>query len=100
MTDTASEARTTTELRGSVLEVVRELHAGGRSDELLAVVSKLVSRNEELERLVTTLRESKNRGEHISVDQLDLFLNKLRELAGGELVKADEKLAATAKEKG
>ncbi|MDP9149144.1 MAG: IS66 family transposase, partial [Myxococcota bacterium] len=100
VTDAASEARTTTELRGSVLEVVRELHAGGRSDELLAVVSKLVSRNEELERLVTTLRESKNRGEHISLDQLDLFLNKLRELAGGELVKADEKLAAMAKENG
>jgi transposase len=100
VTDAASEARTTTELRGSVLEVVRALHAGGRSDELLAVVSKLVSRNEELERLVTTLRESKNRGEHISVDQVDLFVNKLRELAGGELVKADEKLAATAKENG
>lgn len=83
-----------------MLDVVKELHAGGRSDELLAVVSKLVSRNEELERLITRLSESKNRGEHISVDQLDLFLNKLREVAGGALAEADQNLAAAAKENG
>jgi transposase len=92
VTDAAGEARTT-ELRGSVLDVVRELHAGGRSDEL-------VSRPAELERLITKLRESKNRGEHITVDQLDLFLDKLREVAGGALAQADQNLATTAKENG
>ena len=100
MTSAAAGKSKRTELRGSVLDVVRELHAGGRSEDLFAVVSKLVSRNEELERLITKLRESKNRGEHISVDQLDLFLNKLREMAGGALAEADQKLATTAKENG
>ena len=77
------------ELRGSVLEVVGELHDGGKKPELLAVVAKLVARNVELERLISKLRESKNRGEQISPDQLDLFIDKLREAMGGELAEAD-----------
>lgn len=87
-------------MRGPVLDVVKELLAGGHDKEVVAVVAKLVARNEELERLVSKLRESKNRGEHISVDQLDLFLDKLREVAGGTLAEADQKLAAAAKENG
>jgi transposase len=100
VTDAASEASTKTELSGTVLDVVKELYARGRGEELVAVVAKLVARNEELERLLANLRASKNRGEHVSTEQLDLFLNKLREAAGGALAKADDKLATTAKENG
>lgn len=83
-----------------MLDVVKELLAAGHDDAAVAVVAKLVARNEELERLITKLRESKNSGEHVSVDQLDLFLDKLREAAGGALAEADQKLAAAAKENG
>jgi transposase len=87
-------------MRGSVLDVVRALFANGRGDELLEVVAKLVSRNEELERLLAKMREGRNRGEHISSAQLDLFLDKLREHAEGDLAKANEKLEEAAKENG
>jgi transposase len=97
---TAKETSAKTELRGPVLDVVKELLAEGHNEALVAVVAKLVARNEELERLISKLRESKNRGEHISVDQLDLFLTKLREAAGGTLADADQKLAEAAKENG
>jgi transposase len=100
VTSAASEASTKTELRGTVLDVVKELLAGGHNEELVAVVAKLVARNEELERLITNLRDRKNRGEHISVEQLDLFMNKLREAAGGALAAADQKLADAAKQNG
>ena len=39
-------------VRGTVVDVVRELLARGRGEELLAVVSKLVARNAELEQLL------------------------------------------------
>jgi transposase len=88
-----------TEVRGPVLEVVRELLAGGRSEELLAVVSKIVARNAELESLVAKMREP-NRREHVSSDQLDLFLNQLLVAMGGELGEADAKLKDTAEDHG
>lgn len=92
MSDTTSTGAAKAELRGSVLEVVRELFAGGRGDDLFAVVTKLVSRNEELELLLAKLRESRNRGEHVSTAQLDLFIDQLRTAMGGELSEADQKL--------
>lgn len=100
MTSATTKASTKTELRGPVLDVVKELLATGHDEQVVAVVAKLVARNEELERLIAKLRESKNRGEHISVDQLDLFLDKLREVAGGALDEADQKLAEAAKQNG
>jgi transposase len=97
---TGAKAATSKELRGSVLDVLRDLLQSGRDDEVLALVAKLVMRNQELELLLTKLRESKNRGEHVSAAQLDLFLNKLREQAGGELGAANQALEAAAKENG
>jgi cytochrome oxidase assembly protein ShyY1 len=49
---TATETRTssTVELRGDVLEVLQALLAEGRSNEVVALVTKLVSRNSELEK--------------------------------------------------
>lgn len=99
VTGAASDADTKT-VRGPVLDVVKSLLAGGHNEELVGVVAKLVARNEELERLLAHLRSSKNRGEHISVAQLDLFLNKLREAAGGALAEANQKLTEKAKENG
>jgi len=88
-----------TEVCGPVLEVIRELLAGGRSEELLAVVGKIVARNAELELLVATMREP-NRRERVSSDQLDLFLNGLLVSMGGELGEADAKLKDTAESHG
>ena len=45
--DTTKQAR-----RRPVLEVLRELLADGRTEEVMAIVVKLVSRNTELERLL------------------------------------------------
>src|SRR5260370_42711703 len=87
------------EVRGTVLEAVRELLAGGRGEELLAVVSKLVARNAELELLLAKLRD-KNRRERVSSDQLDLFMDKLLAAMGGELTEADAKLNDAAEENG
>src|SRR5260370_29160410 len=87
------------EVRGTVLEVVRELLAGGRGEELLAVVSKLLARNAELELLLAKLRD-KNRRERLSSHPLDLFMDKLLAPMGGELTEADAKLNDAAEENG
>jgi transposase len=96
-TKSAEPAKTT--LRGSVLDVVRDLLADGRRDELLEVVGKLVARNEELEVLLGKVRE-RNRRERVSGDQLDLFLTQLLAAMGGELAEADAKLKDTAEQNG
>ena len=97
-------ASTTTEpkkeLRGSVLDVVRQLLASGHDAEVVALFTALVSRNSELELLLAKLRAGKNRGEHLSSTQLDLFLNKLRELTDGEIADANKKLEDAAKTNG
>ncbi len=98
---TASTTETRTkELRGSVLDVLRELLVGRHDDEVIALVTQLMARNHELEVLLGKLRESKNRGEHISTDQLDLFLGKLTMLSSGALADANEKLDEAAKKNG
>jgi transposase len=90
----------TKELRGAPLEVLATLLNGfERSDEVLAVVAKLVARNRELELLLGKLRESKNRGERMSRDQLDLFLKEAaQEASDEELAAANQQLAAVVEE--
>jgi hypothetical protein len=46
----------------------------GHDDEVIALVATLVARNRELELVLAKLRESKNRGERVPREQLDLFL--------------------------
>jgi len=87
------------ELRGTVLDVVRELLEKGRGEEIIEVVSKLVSRNAELEVLLGKLRD-RNRRERVSNDQLDLFIDKLRAAVDGELADADARLNDTAEKNG
>lgn len=97
-----AEAATQTELKGSVLDMLQKLLASGRNEEILALVTKLVQRNRELELLLAKARAGKNHGEQISQEQLDFFLDQLRAQAQeqGELEKADRELEATAKENG
>jgi transposase len=90
----------TTERRGPPVDVVRELLGEGRTEEVLAVVAALVSRNRELEMLLAKMRESRNRGERVSSEQLALFAKLLREQTGGELSEADHKLAEAAEKYG
>ncbi len=92
---------TKSELRGEPLDVVRELLGPGPvAQQVLSVVAALVSRNRELEMLLAKMRESRNRGEHISAEQLALFTKLLREQSGGELSEADRKLAEAAEQNG
>jgi transposase len=78
----SAAAATTTdekrEVRGTVLDVLRELLTGAtNASEILALFGKVVARNEELELLCAKLRERRNRGEQISTAQLDLFIAEL-----------------------
>jgi transposase len=81
---TAGAARKKRTVRGPVLEVLRELLTSGHDDEVIALVAKLVARNRELELLLAKLRESKNRGERVPREQLDLFLATLHASSEGE----------------
>lgn len=87
-------------LRGEVLEVLRQLLAGGRTDEVIALVAKLLSRNRELELLLAKMRESRKRGEGVSQAQLDLFLDKLKGESEAQLAKANTQLQQTSSEHG
>lgn len=92
-------ARTTADgaTRGKVLDVLRSLLDDGRDDAVVKLFHQLVARNEELELLLAKIRESKNRSERVSRDQLDLFIDKLHEEADAELQAANDKLEKTAK---
>lgn len=83
-----------------MLEVLRELLAGGNTDEVMALVAKLVARNRELELLLAKVRESRNRGEHLTAGQLDLFLEQARNEANPDRAEANRKLEEAAEEHG
>src|SRR5688572_19470915 len=82
-------------LSGRIIEVVRELLGQpDRTEEIMTIIARLVSRNEDLERLVMQLRNGKNHHEHISRDQLALFVAQAaRAATDAELSTADEDLA-------
>jgi len=85
-------------LSGKVVDVVRELLAKvGQADEILTIVTRLVARNEDLEKLIMSLRNIKNHHEHISRAQLALLVMQAKPAATNEeLVKADDELARAA----
>lgn len=88
----ATTRETSTEKRGPVLEVLRELLAEGRDGAVLALVSKLVARNGELERrLAQLLSRSGHKNEGVSTEQLKLFLDAL-----GTATEGDDAVAAPA----
>jgi transposase len=96
----AKRATGAKELRGGVVDILRELLADDRDEDIIALVSKLVSRNQELELLLGKMRESKNRGERVSRAQLDLFLAKLGATSDEDLAQANRKLQETAEANG
>jgi len=73
----ATRESSSTEKRGPVLDILRELLAEGRDGAVLALVSKLVARNGELERRLAQLLSRGHKNEGISTAQLKLFLDAL-----------------------
>ena len=96
MTSAAPAISKVKQARGRpVLELIQELLADGRSEEVVAVVAKLVSRNTELERL---LRDAKTKGksrEGVSTAQLVLLMGGLSVETNPTLAEADAKLRAS-----
>ena len=76
---TATTAQTSEgkERRGPVLEILRELLAEGRSEAVIALVTKLVCRNSELERRLAQMLARGRKNEGVSSAQLLLFLEAL-----------------------
>jgi transposase len=72
--------------RGRVLDITRELLAEGRNDEVMAVVSQLLRRNEELDKKQNPFKTR----EGIGADQVVMLLDGLVE--GVELEEANQKL--------
>lgn len=78
MSDAASTtAREPSEKRGPVLEVLRELLTERRDSDVLALVSKLMVRNSELERRLMQMLSRGHKNEGVSTAQLRLFLDAL-----------------------
>jgi transposase len=73
----AESKKRTDERRGTVLDILRELLAEGRSEEVLALFGKLVARNSELERRLSELLTRRRTSEGVSSAQLKLLLDEL-----------------------
>lgn len=82
-----------------MLDVLAELLEGvPAAPAVIALVTKLVSRNHELELLLAKLRDSKNRGERVSEAQLALALAELSKSSDEALADANRSLEKTAEE--
>jgi transposase len=80
------------ERRGQVLDVLRELLTEGRSDEVLALVSKLLARNGELERKLAEALTRGRKNEGVSSAQLLLMLEELAAAPVEDLEAANRQL--------
>lgn len=76
-TAVGSATATKSERRGPVLDVLKELLAGGHTDAVIALVAKLVARNSELERKLADAMSRGHRNEGVSTAQLLLMLEEL-----------------------
>ena len=100
-----SSAGSEAELSGPVLEVLPQLLAEGRVDEVLAAFRAIVARNEALEkRLAKLVHRGQKSNEGVSADQLRLLLDELGQQQakqaededGQEPVEVDARLMAQA----
>jgi transposase len=73
----STTAREPREKRGPVLDVLRELLTERRDSDVLALVSKLMLRNSELERRLMQMLSRGHKNEGVSTGQLRLFLDAL-----------------------
>ena len=79
-----------------VLELIQELLAAGRIEEVVALVAKLVSRNSELERLLHDVKTKGKSREGVSTAQLVLLIGGLSAETNPALAEVDAKLRASA----
>jgi transposase len=80
------------ERRGPVLEVLKELLAGGEIEAVIALVSKLVARNSELERKLADAMSRGRKNEGVSTAQLLLMLDELTAAPAEDLDAANRQL--------
>jgi len=78
-----------------VLEALQEMLAAGRTAEVVALVSKLVSRNSELERALQDAKTRFKSREGVSTAQLVLLLGGLAVESNPTLAEVDAKLRAS-----
>lgn len=93
--DTA--ANKTSEHRGPVLEVLHKLLAEGRNESVVALVTKLVARNRELEIQLAKLQARGKKNEGVSSEQLRALFDALQTEGEKELDEANEKLRAASR---
>lgn len=84
------------ERRGPVLEVLRELLAQGRDDEVVDLVGQLVAQNNALQRQLSELLMRRRKGEGVSSAQLKLFLQELQAEEDEALEQENQELAKAA----
>ncbi|WIG94592.1 IS66 family transposase zinc-finger binding domain-containing protein [Myxococcus sp. SDU36] len=93
MPGTAPTSETTKKpRRGPVLEVLKALLAEGRTEEVVALVARLVSRNSELERLLQDAKTKGKKSEGVSTTQLKLLLGGLPANSDGDVAEVDARL--------
>ena len=85
-----STPATTKELRGDVVDVVRELLAERRDDVVLDLVQRVVRELEQVKRLLAEKQMRKAKGEGISSAQLLLLLDALEENSASPNAEANE----------
>ena len=101
MSAKASPEKKSEESRGTVMDVLRDVLGDHEASEaVLGIVAKLVSRNEELETLLAKARAGKHTNERVSKEQLDFFLDVLRDVAKGDVEKANRALESISEEHG
>lgn len=82
-----------TETKGPVLDVLKSLLESGRSEDVVALVAKLVARNSELEQRLAQILSRGHKNEGVSTAQLKLFVDVLSKESAGE-ASAPEELAS------
>jgi len=89
---TPSSNAAKSEHRGPVLEVLKELLAGGHADAVIALVAKLLTRNSELERKLADMLLRGRKNEGVSAAQLLLLLDGLAAAPVEDLAAANRQL--------
>ena len=90
--------KSSTAAASAPLALAKQLLEQGRHEDVLRLFSKLLSRNLELEKAMTMLRQrGRNSSERIPVEQLELFLRAAEAQNHGELAAASAALEALAK---
>jgi transposase len=92
--DSTASKTSERDYRGPVLEVLHKLLAEGRNEGVVALVTKLVARNRELELQLAKLQARGKKNEGVSSEQLRALFDALQTEGEKELDEANEKLRA------